>query len=34
MTDNLGIGEKDSFLYSEDIEDIIKRANLKRLKIN
>ena len=30
MTDDLGLGEKISFLTSEDIDDIFKRSYLKK----
>jgi hypothetical protein len=31
MTDDLGLGEDISFLKSEDINDVVKRAFLKKL---
>ena len=31
MTDDLGLGEDISFLDSEDINDVVKRAFLKKL---
>ena len=31
MTDGLGLGEDISFLKSEDINDVVKRAFLKKL---
>ena len=30
MTDDLGLGENISFLYSDDIDDIIRRSIIKK----